>query len=123
MDRLLFAIMKSILVVFVVGAVVAIGVAQQPAQAPVVAPMPEILKAYSPVTDDRLKSPADGDWLMIRRSYDGWGYSPLDQINRDNVSDLQMIWTRALRPGSQQGTPLAYRRSGCTSSAPARRRS
>jgi alcohol dehydrogenase (cytochrome c) len=91
-DRLLFAIMKSILVVFVVGAVVAIGVAQQPAQAPVVAPMPEILKAYSPVTDDRLKSPADGDWLMIRRSYDGWGYSPLDQITPANVSRLEPAW-------------------------------
>ena len=80
-------------------------------------------KPFVPVTDAMLQNPAPGDWLMWRRTLNGWGYSPLDQINRDNVSDLQMIWTRALRPGSQQGTPLAYRRSGCTSSAPARRRS
>ena len=38
-----------------------------------------------------------------------WGYSPLDQIDRDNVADLRLVWTRALNQGSQQGTPLAYR--------------
>ena len=36
------------------------------------------------------------------------GYSPLDQIDRDNVDDLRMVWTRALAPGRQEGTPLAY---------------
>lgn len=36
------------------------------------------------------------------------GLSPLDQIDRDNVADLRMVWTRALGPGSQEGTPLAY---------------
>ncbi|OFW37252.1 MAG: alcohol dehydrogenase [Acidobacteria bacterium RIFCSPLOWO2_12_FULL_67_14b] len=54
--------------------------------------MPAILKAYSPVTDERLKNPADGDWLMIRRTYDGWGYSPLDQITPANVSRLEPAW-------------------------------
>ena len=63
---------------------------------------------FVPVTDAMLQSPADGDWLMWRRTLDGWGYSPLDQIDRDNVADLRLVWTRALRPGSQQGTPLAY---------------
>lgn len=65
-------------------------------------------KPFVPVTDAMLQNPAPGDWLMWRRTLNGWGYSPLDQINRDNVGDLRMIWTRALRPGSQQGTPLAY---------------
>ena len=55
-----------------------------------------------------LQNPADGDWLMWRRTLDGWGYSPLDQIDRDNVGDLRMVWTRALGPGAQQGTPIAY---------------
>ena len=64
----------------------------QPPPPPVVAPMPAILKAYSPVTDERLKNPADGDWLMIRRTYDGWGYSPLDQITPANVSRLEPAW-------------------------------
>ena len=63
---------------------------------------------FVPVTDAMLQTPADGDWLMWRRTLDGWGYSPLDQIDRDNVGDLRMVWTRALAQGAQQGTPIAY---------------
>ena len=63
---------------------------------------------FVPVTDAMLEDPAPGDWLMWRRTLDGWGYSPLDEIDRGNVGDLRMVWTRALAPGSQQGTPLAY---------------
>ena len=55
-------------------------------------PMAAILKAYPPVTAERLLKPADGDWLMIRRTYDGWGYSPLDQITPANVTRLQPAW-------------------------------
>ena len=29
---------------------------------------------------------------MIRRTYDGWGYSPLDQITPANVARLQPVW-------------------------------
>ena len=47
---------------------------------------------YTPVTDERLQSPADGDWLMYRRTYDSWGYSPLDQITTANVADLEPVW-------------------------------
>ena len=43
-------------------------------------PVPPILQGYKPVTAERLKQPEDGDWLMYRRTYDGWGYSPLSQI-------------------------------------------
>jgi alcohol dehydrogenase (cytochrome c) len=79
--------------VFAITALVAIAYAQQPApQPPVVAPMPQILKTYAAVTDDRLLKPSDADWLMIRRSYDGWGYSPLDQITPANVSRLEPAW-------------------------------
>ena len=45
---------------------------------PTPGPMPDILQKYAPVTAERLKKPEDGDWLMFRRTYDGWGYSPLD---------------------------------------------
>ena len=66
---------------------------QQPAPpAPPPAPMPPILENYKPVTADRLKKPEDSDWLMIRRTYDGWGYSPLDQITPGNVNKLQPVW-------------------------------
>ena len=63
---------------------------------------------FVPVTDAMLQDPAPGDWLLWRRTLNGWGYSPLDQIDRDSVSDLQLVWTRGLASGSQQGTPLAY---------------
>jgi len=59
-----------------------------------------------PVTDAELSDPSPDDWLMWRRTLDGWGYSPLDQVNRENVGNLQMIWSRGLQPGRQQGTPL-----------------
>jgi alcohol dehydrogenase (cytochrome c) len=48
---------------------------------------------YRPVTAERLIKPNDGDWLMIRRTYNGWGYSPLDGITPDNVTRLQPVWT------------------------------
>ena len=46
-------------------------------------------KAFVPVTDQMLQNPSDGDWLMWRRTLDGWGYSPLEQINRSNVAQLK----------------------------------
>jgi len=55
-------------------------------------PMPEILKQYQPISAERLRQPADGDWPMIRRTYDGWGYSPLSQIDDDNVKRLEPAW-------------------------------
>src|SRR5437016_2574696 len=63
---------------------------QQPAQPAV--PMPPILENYKPVSADRLKKPEDGDWLTVRRTYDGWGYSPLEQITTKNVEKLQPVW-------------------------------
>jgi PQQ-dependent dehydrogenase (methanol/ethanol family) len=64
--------------------------------------------AFIPVTDDMLQDPDPADWLMWRRTLDTWGFSPLDQIDRDNVAELRMVWTRALGPGVQEGTPLVY---------------
>jgi alcohol dehydrogenase (cytochrome c) len=59
------------------------------------APMPLVLQNYQLVTAERLKHPADGDWLMIRRTYDGWGYSPLSQITPGNATRLQPVWVLA----------------------------
>ena len=73
----------------------------------------ESVHAQSPssfvsITDDMLQDPSDEDWLMWRRTLDSWGYSPLDEINTDNVDQLRLVWSRGLRQGAQQGTPLAY---------------
>ena len=62
-----------------------------------------------PVTDAMLRDPSPDDWLMWRRTLDGWAYSPLDQIDRGNVKDLRLVWSRGLSEGRQQGTPLVYR--------------
>jgi alcohol dehydrogenase (cytochrome c) len=62
--------------------------------------------AVTPVTDAELQNPDPADWLMWRRTLDSWGHSPLEQIDRTNVSNLRMVWTRGLTEGLQQGTPL-----------------
>ena len=64
-------------------------------------PVPPILQNYKPVTADRLKQPDDGDWLMYRRTYDSWGYSPLSQITPDNAGRLKLVWT--LQTGQIEG--------------------
>ena len=63
---------------------------------------------FVPVTDAMLQEPDSADWLMWRRTLDSWGYSPLDAIDRENVNELRMVWSRALTRGRQQGTPLVY---------------
>src|SRR5689334_15482402 len=49
--------------------------------------------AYDSVTQARLDKPEPGNWLMLRGNYQGWGYSPLDQVNASNVKNLEPVWT------------------------------
>jgi alcohol dehydrogenase (cytochrome c) len=63
------------------------------------------LEQYPPVTAERLKQPAPGDWLMGRRTYDGWGYSPLDRITPANVSRLHPVWSVATGTTSGHQAP------------------
>jgi alcohol dehydrogenase (cytochrome c) len=67
-------------------------IAQPPPNAPVDAPVPAVLRNYQAVTAERLKNPEDSNWPMIRRTYDGWGYSPLSQITPANASKLKLVW-------------------------------
>jgi PQQ-dependent dehydrogenase (methanol/ethanol family) len=62
----------------------------------------------SPVTDRMLEKPPAADWLMWRASLNSWGYSPLNQVNTRNVNQLQLVWTRPLEAGPQEGTPLVH---------------
>jgi alcohol dehydrogenase (cytochrome c) len=50
-------------------------------------------REYSAVTDARLVSPEARNWLMYRRTYDSWGYSPLDKITTRNVARLVPVWS------------------------------
>jgi len=75
------------------------GAAQQPpapgspAAAPAPAgPVPAVLQNYQPVTAKRLENPEPGNWLQVRGTYNGWGYSPLDQITPNNVKQLSLAW-------------------------------
>ncbi len=63
---------------------------------------------FVPVTAAMLTNPDPADWLSWRRTTNGHGYSPLDQITAENVGTMRLVWTRALREGPQSGTPLAY---------------
>jgi alcohol dehydrogenase (cytochrome c) len=35
---------------------------------------------------------------MHRRNYQGWGYSPLEQINKGNVKNLKIAWHTRVAP-------------------------
>ena len=97
-------------VIATVGLTIALPAAQRAAPAAVPAPllpMPPILKTYQAVTAERLLKPSDGDWLMTRRTYDGWGYSPLDQITTSNVARLQPVWVFSTGvPNGHEAPPL-----------------
>src|SRR6187401_1481691 len=66
------------------------------------------VKTFRPVSDEQLRNPPPADWLHSRRTYDGWSYSPLDQINRQNVGQLQLAWSWGMQPGNQQASPLVH---------------
>ncbi len=69
--------------------------------------LPALLRNYRNVPRQRLLRPEDENWLMIRRTYDGWGYSPLDDITPGNVSRLKLVWTQATgEVGAHQAPPL-----------------
>src|SRR5690606_3622316 len=65
-------------------------------------------RELAPVTDEMLRNPDPGDWLMWRRTLDGTGFSPLEQINARNVGTLELVWSAPLGPGIQEATPLVY---------------
>ena len=67
-----------------------------------------LIENYTPVTEATLLSPPDGEWLMWRRTYNHWGYSPLDQINTSNVGSLRLAWAWTMEPGLQETTPLVH---------------
>ena len=59
----------------------------------------EQAREFKPVTEAMLLNPDPADWPNWRRTLDGWGYSPLNQINKQNVHQLQLAWSWGLRPG------------------------
>jgi alcohol dehydrogenase (cytochrome c) len=68
-----------------------------------------VVKNYRPVTDAMLRNPDPGDWLMIRRNYQAWNFSPLAQINTANVKSLKLKWIWGLNEGGwSEPTPMVH---------------
>ena len=63
---------------------------------------------FVPVTDAMLKAPKPEDWLLYRGNYQGWGYSQLEQVNKTNVKNLQLAWSRVMEPGLNEITPIVH---------------
>jgi alcohol dehydrogenase (cytochrome c) len=59
----------------------------------------------APVDDARLLRPEPRNWLMYRGNYASWGYSALDQIRRENVKDLEPVWTFSTGVGEGHQSP------------------
>ena len=70
--------------------------------------VPGVLLHYVPVTSERLLAPEPESWLMYRRTYDGWGFSPLTQIDTSNVADLVPVWSfdTGMPDGEPQAPPI-----------------
>jgi len=66
------------------------------------------IDSFSPVSEATLAEPPAADWLSWRRTRDGHGYSPLQQVTRKNVGELRLVWSLAMRDGSNQVTPLVH---------------
>ena len=67
-----------------------------------------LLNNLSAVSAEMLLNPSPNDWLLWHRTYDNQGFSPLQQINRDNVADLQLSWTFPLAIGENNPGPLIH---------------
>ena len=80
----------------------------QQAPAPAERAVPEQLQTFVPVTDEMLRQPEPENWISFRNGYNLWGYSPLEQIDDDNVSDLRLVWSRAMQHGYQEVEPIVY---------------
>ena len=63
---------------------------------------------FTPVTQQMLLNPSPNDWLMFSRTYDAQRFSPLNQINKQNVGQLRMVWARGIEPGTLEHIPIAY---------------
>ena len=68
-----------------------------------------LVNNYVSITDEILRNPNPADWLMARGNYQAWSYSPLTQINAENVKRLQLVWVWAMNDGgANEPTPIVH---------------
>jgi alcohol dehydrogenase (cytochrome c) len=68
----------------------------------------ELLESLPAVTDEMLNNPPPGDWLLWGRTRDMQNFSPLKEINKENVSQLKPVWRVPLRDGWSNPAPLVH---------------
>jgi alcohol dehydrogenase (cytochrome c) len=66
----------------------------------------EALPGFRNVTTAELIDPAAADWTYWRRTPQSQGFTPLTQINTDNVKSLSLAWVWGMGPGRSQPAPL-----------------
>src|SRR5215468_1593121 len=65
-------------------------------------------RPYTLVTQKMLENPSPDDWLMFSRTYDAQRYSPLKQINKQNVGQLKMVFNFDMPAGTTETIPLVH---------------
>jgi alcohol dehydrogenase (cytochrome c) len=65
-------------------------------------------RPFTPVTQKMLESPRPDDWLMFSRTYDAQRFSPLKQINKQNVNQLKLAWKVEMGAGQTETIPMIY---------------
>src|SRR5215831_9655423 len=73
-----------------------------------VAPSVAQVQNFRPVTQEMLLNPSPDDWLMFSRTYDAQRFSPLKQINKQNVAQLRLAWERGMGAGQTETIPIVY---------------
>ncbi len=66
------------------------------------------LQDFTPVNDAAINNPDPANWLRWRGNHNANGYSPLEQINADNVKNLQLAWAWNLNDGETEQEPIVY---------------
>lgn len=66
------------------------------------------IENFTPVTEEMLLNPSENDWLWYSRTADAQRFSPLDQINKDNVGQLGLAWSKGLPDGITETIPTVY---------------
>jgi len=68
----------------------------------------EDFTSFTPLTAEMLRDPDPADWPMHRRNFFGHSYSPLDEINTENVANLRLEWVWNMHEGDSEPAPLVY---------------
>jgi quinoprotein glucose dehydrogenase len=70
-----------------------------------------VLLGHPGATQQQIANAPDSDWPMYRRDQAGTGYSPLAQINGQNVAKLAQVWTYRLEADApaagERGSPAS----------------